>query len=557
MKRLSFPLIAIFAVFIFAMLAGCAEDPVAPDNDQHACYLELIEAYESGKVFSSAEHSSGKCTITFKDGSAVDVPESAFVVHDCTDSDPAQIHTYSSWWKVDGLVLSLRVDRSLSDREAVPVYVYFDAVTLYMHLNNTSVLKFPSVVLEEMEKQEQENAKKQNIPVVRITTDGGAGIYDKKNYVPGSITIEDPQKMYSDVENFTARMGIRGRGNSTWGWPKKPWKVKLDEKASLLGMPEDKEWALLANYADRTLVRNITAMKLSDICGFSWTPKMCSVEVYLNDEYQGVYTLCEHKKVSDDRVNIDVVTESDNEGYAVTGGYYLEIESNQDETTCWWTAMGVPMMFSDPEEPTPAQLAYVKALFDSFEHALWADDWSETTGYPNYIDVDSFIDYYIVQELTKNIDGNLRKSSFITKERGKKMEMCHLWDFDLTLGNCGYFPGAIGNGPEGFWIRDYNSNSVYGGGWFWYLFRDPAFVDAVKVRWNELMPQLETIPDFIDEHVFSLAKAQKRNFEKWSINESVDWVMFPSLGSYEKEVEYLKEFYSDRLEWLDREINKL
>lgn len=557
MKRLSFPLIAIFAVFIAAMLAGCAEDPVAPDNDQHACYLELIEAYESGKVFSSAEHSSGKCTITFKDGSAVDVPESAFVVHDCTDSDPAQVHTYSSWWKVDGLVLSLKVDRSLSDREATPVYVYFDAVTLYMHLNNTSVLKFPSVVLEEMEKQEQENAKKQNIPVVRITTDGGAGIYDKKNYVPGSITIEDPQKMYSDVENFTARMGIRGRGNSTWGWPKKPWKVKLDEKASLLGMPKDKEWALLANYSDRTLVRNITAMKLSEICGFSWTPRMCSVEVYLNDEYQGVYTLCEHKKVSDDRVNIDVVTESDNEGYAVTGGYYLEIESNQDETTCWWTAMGVPMMFSDPEEPTPAQLAYVKALFDSFEHALWADDWSETTGYPNYIDVDSFIDYYIVQELTKNIDGNLRKSSFITKERGKKMEMCHLWDFDLTLGNCGYFPGAIGNGPEGFWIRDYNSNSVYGGGWFWYLFRDPAFVDAVKVRWNELMPQLETIPDFIDEHVFSLAKAQKRNFEKWSINESVDWVMFPSLGSYEKEVEYLKEFYSDRLEWLDREINKL
>lgn len=557
MRRYLFQINFILAAVFVSMMMGCAVDPVTPDEEHSVCYLELIEAYESGKILSSAEHSSGKCTIMFKDGYKIEVPESDFVVHDCTDSDPAQVHTYSSWWKVDGLVLSLKVDRSLSDREAEPVYVYFDAVTLYMHLNNTSVLKFPSVVLEEMEKQEQENAKKQNIPVVRITTDGGAGIYDKKNYVPGSITIEDPQKMYSDVETFTARMGIRGRGNSTWGWPKKPWKVKLDEKASLLGMPNDKEWALLANYSDRTLVRNITAMKLSEICGFSWTPRMRSVEVYLNDEYQGVYTLCEHKKVSDDRVDVDLVTESDNEGYAVTGGYYLEIESNQDETTCWWTAMGVPMMFSDPEEPTPAQLAYVKALFDSFEHALWTDDWSETTGYPNYIDVDSFIDYYIVQELTKNIDGNLRKSSFITKERGKKMEMCHLWDFDLTLGNCGYFPGAIGNGPEGFWIRDYNSNSVYGGGWFWYLFRDPAFVDAVKVRWNELMPQLETIPDFIDEHVFSLAKAQKRNFEKWSINESVDWVMFPSLGSYEKEVEYLKEFYSDRLEWLDREINKL
>lgn len=558
MKRLSFPLIAIFAVFIAAMLAGCAEDPVAPDNEQHACYLELIEAYESGKVFSSAEHSSGKCTITFKDGSAVDVPESAFVIHDCKGSDPAQVQTYSGWWKVGDLVLALKVNTALSDMDATPVYVYFDAITLYMHLDNANILKFPSVVLEEMEKQEQENAKKQNIPVVRITTDGGAGIYDKKNYVPGSITIEDPQKMYSDVENFTARMGIRGRGNSTWGWPKKPWKVKLDEKASLLGMPEDKEWALLANYADRTLVRNITAMKLSEICGFSWTPRMRSVEVYLNGEYQGVYTLCEHKKVSDDRVDIDIVSESDNSGDAVTGGYYLEMEENQDETTCWWTAMGVPMMFSDPEEPTEAQYEYMTGLIDEFETVLRSDAFADpSTGYAAYIDVPSFINYYIVQELTKNVDGNLRKSSFITKERGKKMEMYHLWDFDLTLGNCGYFDWKVGNGPDNFWIKDYKSDSTYGGGWFWYLFKDPAFVDAVQDRWNELMPQLRMIPDFIDQQVFSLAKAQKRNFEKWSINESVDWVMFPSLGSYEKEVEYLKEFYNDRLEWLEREINKL
>jgi hypothetical protein len=82
-------------------------------------------------------------------------------------------------------------------------------------------------------------------------------------------------------------------------------------------------------------------------------------------------------------------------------------------------------------------------------------------------------------------------------------------------------------------------------------------VSAVQDRWNELMPQLEAIPDFIDEQVFSLEKARKRNFERWDINVSVDWVMFPSLGTYEKEVKYLKDFYTDRLKWLDREINKL
>ena len=344
-------------------------------------------------------------------------------------------------------------------------------------------------------------------------------------------------------------MGIRGRGNSTWSFPKKPWKVKLKEKASLLGMPADKEWALLANYSDRTLMRNLVAMRLSEMCGFSWTPRMRSVEVYLNNKYQGVYTLCEHKKVSKDRVNIDVVGENDNDGDAITGGYYLEIEEQQDETTCWWTSMGVPMMFSDPEEPTSQQLAYVKNLFESFEQALWAKDYSEATGYPKYIDVDSFVDYYIVQELTKNVDGNLRKSSFITKERGKKMEMYHLWDFDITLGNCGYFWSGVGNGPENFWIKIDK--------WYPHLFEDPAFVSKVQNRWNELMPQMQTIPDFIDEQAFILDKAQERNFQVWSIWESVDWIYFPSLGSYEKEVAYLKTFYTERLEWLDRELNKL
>lgn len=364
--------------------------------------------------------------------------------------------------------------------------------------------------------------------------------------------------MYSDVTTFTGRMGIRGRGNSTWSFPKKPWKVKLDEKASLLGMPADKEWALLANYADRTLVRNIVAMKLSEICGFSWTPRMRSVEVYLNDEYQGVYTLCEHKKVSSDRVDIDLVGESDNDGEAVTGGYYFEIEQQQDETTVWMTGMGVPMMFSDPEVPTDAQLAYAKKYFEDFEASLHSKDLADPAkGYAAYIDVPSFIDYYIVQELTKNIDGNLRKSSFITKERGRKLEMYHLWDFDLTLGNCGYFDWSVGNGPENFWIKDFTPGSWKGENWFNLMMEDPAFVDQLQKRWNQLKPEFDKIPEFIDEQVFSLAKAQERNFQKWSILESVDWVYFPSLGSYEKEVAYLKEFYTDRLAWLDRELNKL
>ena len=553
MNKLRFLFIALAAAVI-SILSGCEEETPVQNPPRPVGFIELIEAYEAGKVFDSAEPASGNCKIIFADGSTLTVPGTAFVVHDCRNSSPAVVSVSDGWWKVDGALLALKADSSVARKDSLPVYVYFDGLTLYMYLSNREILTFPSVALE----AQKELARRQNIPVVRITTVGKAPIKDKKNYVDGTITISDPEKLYSDVETFTSGMGIRGRGNSTWEWEKKPWKVKLDEKASLLGMPADKEWALLANYADRTLIRNVVAMKLSEICGFSWTPRMRSVEVYLNGEYQGVYTLCEHKKISPDRVDIDIVGEGDISGEGVTGGYYLEMEENQDETTCWWTGMGVPMMFSDPEEPTPAQYAYMTGLIDEFEKVLQSSSFADPVkGYAAYIDVPSFINYYIVQELTKNVDGNLRKSSFLTKERGKKMEMYHLWDFDLTLGNCGYFDGSVGNGPENFWVKDYKSDCTRGMGWYGYLFKDPAFVTAVKARLNELMPQLEAIPEFIDDQVFMLEKAQARNFERWDINASVDWVKMPSLGSYEAEVEYLKDFYVSRLDWLVKALMQL
>jgi len=546
MKRILY--ILFFAAAALFLSCERSEPDAGAQQKVLTGYKELLQAYDEGKLFKQVQTSADANVVVFEDGSTVSVPKSSFEIHDHTTSPVPVIEVVpgSSWWSIDGKLTGIIVNSSaLSKEQAKPVYVYFDSKTLYMYISNREVLKFNSQILEdekkdeEEEKKEQEEiARRQNIPVVYIDT-GGKGIYDKENYVDGTITIKDPEMLYSDVEEFSAAMGIRGRGNSTWSFPKKPWKVKLKEKASLLGMPADKEWCLLANYADRTLLRNITAMHLSEICGFPWTPRMHSVEVYLNNEYQGVYTLCEHKKVSADRVDIDVDA----------GDVYLEIEEQQDETTCWWTGMGVPMMFSDPEEPSSEQLTKIKKMFDDFENALRNKNYSETAGYPKYIDVDSFIDYYIVQELTKNIDGNLRKSSFITIENGGKMVMYHLWDFDLTLGNAGYFGSDVGSGYENYWIKRDR--------WFPYLFRDPAFVDRLQQRWAELYPELSKVPDFITLQAKYLDKAKDRNFQKWSIHESVDWVMFPSLGSYEKELEYLKEFYTRRLGWLNVELNKL
>ena len=539
MKRILY----ILSALSVALFISC--DKPQPDGGQEkrlTGYIELLEAYDAGKLFKAVEASAEQNVVIFDDGSKIMVPTSSFAIHDHRETSAPSIDFLagSPWWRVGGQMTGIPVvASSLPKEEAEPVYVYYDRKTLHMHISNREVLDFDSRLLDE----EAELERQQNIPVVYIDT-GGKGIYDKDNYVKGTIKILDPEKLYSDETEFYTSMGIRGRGNSTWSFPKKPWKVKLDNKASIFGMGADKEWCLLANYSDRTLMRNILAMKLSEICGFAWTPHMYSVHVYLNDDYQGVYTLCEHKKVSKDRVDIDLDA----------GDVYLEIEQQQDETTCWWTGMGVPMMFSDPEEPSAELLAEIQKHFDDFEDALYSKDMADPNkGYAAYIDVDSFIDYYIVQELAKNTDGNLRKSSFITKKKGGKLVMYHLWDFDLTFGNS----GGLLHDPEGFFIKDYNPSWTIGDNWFNRMLKDPAFVQRLKDRWNELYPQLVSMVDFIDQQAKILDKAQQQNFQVWSIHESVDWVNCPSLGSYEKEVDFLRDFYIKRVTWLNTEINKL
>ncbi len=542
MKKSFLLLLTLLSAITF-ILTGCEEE--LDSSKQSKGYLELLKLYDAGALFDYVDHVSGGYVVHFAEEKSVSVSDMEFRIDICQNSEPKAVSQSNGAWRVGTVLTGIKVlDSSIPNNEAEPIYVYYDKVTLHMYVSNGNHLVFGNVFREPTE--EEIIAKNQNIPVVYINTDDKAPIVDKKNYVKGTIKISDPESLYSDVKTFETRMGIRGRGNSTWGMPKKPWKVKLDEKASILGMPADKEWALLANFADKTLLRNIVAMKLSEICGFAWTPRMRSVEVFLNDEYQGVYTFCEHKKVSKDRVNIDLVTEDDNTGDAVTGGYYLELEDNQDETTVWRTELcNIPMMFSDPEVPTAQQLAYVKKYIDDFEYAIKNSNVDDPdNGYGRFMDIKSFVDNYIIQELTKNPDGNTRKSTFLTKERGKKLEMYHIWDFDLALGNTSFSEGA---GPETWLIK-------YCSGWYTPMMNDPLFVEKVKERWNELKPEFEKVADFIERQALYLDKAQKRNFEVWDIKQHTTSVS--AKGSYEAEVKHFRDWYAARVAWIDEELNK-
>ena len=403
---------------------------------------------------------------------------------------------------------------------------------------------------------------KKSLPVITIKTKDGAQIKDKKTYIKGTVTISDPDGLYWDVPELVLEMtkdGIRGRGNTTWDMPKKPYKLKFDDKVSIFGFPADKEWVILANYADKTLLRNVVAMKLSEIVGMKWTPAMLPVEVYLNNDYIGCYTFSEHKKVSKNRVNLNIASETDNTGDLVTGDYYLEIESRQDEKVCFLSAINhIPMMFSDPEEPTQAQQLYVKDYFRDAELALNGSNFTDPqNGWQKYIDIESFAKAFIVNELTKNIDGNMRKSSFITKERGKKLEMYHLWDYDLTIGNCDYMASMSGgiatNGPEGWFIK--TTSMDQGINWFIRMSQDPAFCAKVRDIWNDVYPELQAVADFIDRQARLIDDAQERNFQRWDILGTYVWPNMVVTGKYSSEVAYMKDFYTKRLEWMNKAVN--
>ena len=398
-----------------------------------------------------------------------------------------------------------------------------------------------------------------SMPVVRVSTENAAPITSKEDYVKGTVSISDPDCKYSETKLLESTMKIRGRGNTTWKYDKKPYRIKMDEKQKVLGMDKNKDWVLLANYCDKSLVRNIVAMEISRKLEFSWTIDIIPVEFYLNGEYQGVYCICQHKEVANHRVDI---AEDD---------VLFELDKSMDKPVHFRSAVcKIPVNFSHPEQPSSDVTKWAKSYFEEFETALYGDKFtSETEGYAKYIDVESFIRYYIIQELSYNIDGKCCKSTFLTKEKDKKLEMYFVWDFDLAFGNCNYFGNYynLDNGPTGFHTRDYLSDYTsggvnygnYGKGWYFRLFQDPAFVDKVQKKWNEIYPFLKTIPQIIDKYVADMGEEPiYRNFAKWQMLGKYTWPQTkPYPDTHAGEVEKLKEFYSARLEWLNVELNKL
>lgn len=370
------------------------------------------------------------------------------------------------------------------------------------------------------------------LPIVIIDTPNKVAIPSKfEDWLEGSsLTILNPD----GTKDYEGTIEVRGRGNSTWNFPKKPYALKLDSKAEILGMPKHKRWVLLANWLDRTLLRNRVSFQIASSTGMAWNPHGEFVEVILNGTHVGNYYLCEQIKVDKNRVNISELDEDATAGEAITGGYVMELDVNYDEINKFKSQYAnLPYMFKDPDEVNAAQFAYMQNYINNMEFSLYNPDALAAGKFMEYMDMDSFIDWWFVHELAKNAEPNHPKSTYMYKDKGGKLFAGPAWDFDWGT----FRPGT------GYTIK----------GTLYYpkLFQNAAFVARVKERWALLKPEFNKISAFIESEARKIAPSERMNHAMWPITQVVN----EDEGlTFEAAVQRMKAAYEEKLAWLDKAI---
>lgn len=373
------------------------------------------------------------------------------------------------------------------------------------------------------------------LPFVILDTPDAKPITSKTEWMESAtMTILNPDLSV----DYQGTLSVKGRGNSTWTqFPKKPYALKLDTKAKILGMPVHKRWCLLANWMDRTLIRNDVAFEISRRTGLAWTPSGRFVELFLNGEHVGNYYLCEQIKVDENRVNIASLGKKVTSGEELTGGYLMECDLWYDEEFKFMSPLhNVPWQFKDPDEINDAQFQYMYDYVSRFEASLFEEPRFAAREYLDYIEPESFADWWLVNELAQNSEVNQPKSAYMYKDRGGKLNAGPVWDFDwgtfIPKGNYNYV--AMG---QKYYLHQ--------------LFQDKEFRRVIKERWNGCKDALAGIPEYIDAISATLYASDAVNHEMWPINRTTNQ---DETLEYRQAVARMKEAFTGKYQWLDSNI---
>ena len=387
------------------------------------------------------------------------------------------------------------------------------------------------------------------LPIVKIKTNQVVGpAMDKSSYVEGSLEIIGDGNFEGLEET---NMKIKGRGNSTW-WictdasagavvGKCPYQVKFGDKTSVLGMPEDKKWVLLAEKSDKSMIRNKIARYMGELSDLEYTPNAEYVELFINEDYQGTYLIGQKVEESSNRVDIG------------DDGYLIEIDTDANNRIdsddiifkpTIWSSIHTDGVFNikDPDiDYGSDKFHLIENYINEFESVLYSNNFnSPGSGYESYIDVDSLIDWFLINEIAKTVDARWYSSIYFSYIPGEKIKMGPIWDFDLSYGNLNYSDAQY---TSEFYIKQNN--------WIDKLYQDEVFVEKVKIRYSYYHSKLDDIKNKIDEFAKYIDKSQKANFERWDILGVYVWPNPVYDLTYEEEVERLKNWIEERMNWLN------
>ena len=374
------------------------------------------------------------------------------------------------------------------------------------------------------------------LPKIIIETENFNDIDSKENYIEGTFKFISNDY---DFDDFEKPIVIRGRGNSTWQMPKKSYQFKFDEKFSLFNLPEDKKWITLANYSDKTMLRNALAFELGYMSVLEWTPEFHFAELQINGNEIGLYQFMDKVETGkSNRVNIG-------------DGFLLEVDQLDridDDDISFWTEKKLLFVVKDPDlKWGSAELEEIKSFVKKTENVLYGNEFDDPiVGYSKYIDIDSFVDWYIINEIAKNNDAIFFSSVYMNYIPGGKLKMGPIWDFDIAFGNINYNNNEK---IDGFYVKN--------APWIERLFQDKFFVEKVKSRYNYFYNNKSTIMDKSNFYSNQLAQARERNESIWKILGKYVWPNNVYFNSFYEEQNYLNNWISNRMDWLYVEINKL
>lgn len=416
-----------------------------------------------------------------------------------------------------------------------------------------------------------------NLPIIVINSNG--------EEITDEGRVDATMKIYfkedggtnsvNDVPNdYDGNIGIKLRGQtSLFLFDKKSYSFETkdaegkDTTVNLLGMPKESDWVLHGPFSDKSLMRNALMYTMADEI-LAYSPRVQMVEIIVNEDYKGVYLFTEKIKRDDSRVDIAKLKDDDIDGLEVTGGYILKFDKAEQEEIGWMSPYSISeaqpthFIYDYPswDDIVPEQASYIQNWMTTFEDVLASDNFADPDeGYSKYISVESFIDHMLLNELSRNVDA-YRLSTYMYKTKDKEDELGQLfmgpvWDYNIAFGNAEYCRGW----DPGGWAYNFNEDCSddYWQVHFWWLrlMEDPVFEEKVKEKWMKLRNgkfSNANINGWIDGFEAQLMVPQSRNFQRWPVLGEYVWPNKYIGETYEDEVDYLREWLFERLEWMDQ-----